>query len=112
MSFPVIKGSAYALIQAPDMVLMQGTTATGERRSNPDSDLLKNLPSHLRSYEDCVAYPPNQAYIGNLDPRELNNIERPWYNHPVAGASEDGKRGGIMSQDLFYGLMKAVDPSI
>ena len=109
MSFPVIKGSAYALIQAPDMVLMQGTTATGERRSNPDSDLLKNLPSHLRSYEDCVAYPPNQAYIGNLDPRELNNIERPWYNHPVAGASEDGKRGGIMSQDLFYGLMKAVD---
>jgi len=109
MSFPVIKGSAFALMQCPDMVVMQGTTATGERRSNPESDLLKNLPSHLRSYEDCVAYPPNQAYIGNLDPRELNNIPRPWYNNPVQNASEDGKRGGIMPQDMFYGLMKAVD---
>lgn len=109
MSFPVLKGAAYALIQANDMVLHQGSTQVSERRIHPDSEHLKNLPEHFRSFEDAVKYPPNQVYIGNLRPRDLNAIQRPWYENPVAHASHEGKYGEIMPLDEFYGLMKAVD---
>ena len=68
MSFPVMKGASYALVQCNDMVIHQGSTQTSEMRLNPDSEYLKELPKHLRSFEDCVAYPPNQSYIGNLPP--------------------------------------------
>ncbi len=82
MSFPVLKGASYALIQANDMVVHQGSTQTSEMRLNPASEHLVNLPKQLRSFEDAVAYPPNQVYIGNLRPRDLNGIPRPWYEHP------------------------------
>ncbi len=35
-----------------DMVLYNGTTQTTERIVNPDSEYLKEVPEHLRSYED------------------------------------------------------------
>ncbi len=109
MSFPVLKGASYALIQANDMLLHQGSTQTSEMRLNKDSEFLKELPSHLRSFADAVAYPPNQAYIGNMRPRDLEPIARPWYEHPVSGASREGKYGEMMPLDEFYGLMMAVD---
>ena len=109
MSFPVLKGASYALIQANDMVIHQGSTQTSEIHLNKDSEHLKELPKHLRSFEDAVAYPPNQVYIGNMRPKDLNNIQKPWYQNPVANATRDGKHGEIMPQDEFYGLMKAVD---
>ncbi len=109
MSFPVLRGASYALIQAPDMVVHQGSTQTSERHLHPDSDHLKALPGHLRSFADAVAYPPNQVYIGNLRPHALDGIERPWYTHPVPNATREGKHGEIMPLDEFYGLMKAVD---
>jgi len=109
MSFPVLRGASYALIQAPDMVLHQGSTQTSEKRLHPDSEYLKELPRHLRSFEDAVAYPPNQVYIGNLKPHALDGIERPWYGHPVPSAAREGRHGEIMPADEFYGLMKAVD---
>ena len=109
MNFPVLKGAAYALFQANDMVIHQGTTQTSERIVNPDSDHLKNLPKHLRSFEDAVAYGPNQAYIGNIHPKELNNIPRPWYENPMPNAQRVGKYGEILPEDEFLGLMKAVD---
>ena len=52
----------------PDMVLHNGTTQTTERIVNPDSEYLKELPSHIRSFEQAVAYWPNQVYIGQQDP--------------------------------------------
>jgi len=109
MNFPVVKGASYALFQANDMVIHQGTTQTSERIVNPDSDHLKNLPKQLRSFEDAVAYPPNQVYIGNMRPKDLENIPRPWYANPVAEASRVGRYGEIMPEDEFLGLMKAVD---
>ena len=99
MNFPVLKGAAYALFQANDMVIHQGTTQTSERIVNPDSDHLKNLPKHLRSFEDAVAYGPNQAYIGNIHPKELNNIPRPWYENPMPNAQRVGKYGEILPED-------------
>lgn len=109
MNFPVLKGASYALIHAPDMVMHQGTTQTSERHVNPQSDHLKNLPQALRSFEEAVQYGPNQVYIGNMLPEELNQLPRPWYQNPVTGAKREGKYGEIFSQDELYGLMKAVD---
>ena len=74
----VIKGASYVLAHTPDMVLYNGTTQTTERIVNPDSEYLKEVPEHLRSYEDCVAYWPNQTYIGNVHPDELAQVEAPW----------------------------------
>ena len=109
MNFPVVKGAAYALIQANDMLVHHGTTQTSERRKNIESDHLQNLSRHLRSFEQAVAYPPNQVYIGNLSPDELKKYSRPWYDNTVSEASRDGKFGEIMSEDEFLGLMKIVD---
>jgi hypothetical protein len=109
MNYPVIKGAAYALIQANGMLMHQGTTQTSERRRGQESEHLQNLPGHLRSFADAVAYPPNQVYIGNLSPDDLKGIARPWFQNPVAGAKRNGKYGEIMPEDEFYGMMKIVD---
>lgn len=109
MNFPVLKGASYALIHAPDMVVHQGTTQTSERRLNPQSEHLKNLPQALRTFEAAVQYGPNQVYIGNLLPDKLKEIPRPWYENPVEGASREGKYGEIFPQGEFYGLLKVVD---
>ena len=45
----VLKGASYILAHTPDMVLHNGTTQTTERIVNPESEDLKELPSHLGS---------------------------------------------------------------
>jgi hypothetical protein len=107
--FPVIKGASYILVNTPDMIIHNGTTQTLERETNPDSEYLKKLPQHIRSFEDCVAYPVNQVYIGNMTPLELAAMPRPWFEKKVENASRFGKYGEIMPQDEFYGLLKVAD---
>ncbi|MCX7695270.1 MAG: glycine/sarcosine/betaine reductase complex component C subunit beta [Caloramator sp.] len=107
--YPVIRGVSYILVHTPDMVLHNGTTQTLERETNPDSEYLKVIRNHLRSYDDAVSYPVNQTYIGNIDPEELANIERPWFNKKFKNANRYGKFGEIMPEDEFYGLMKVCD---
>ena len=109
MNFPVIKGAAYNLFHAPEMVIHQGTTQTSERRSNPESEHLKALPGALRSFKDVVEYPANQVYIGNMTPGELGDLATPWFENQVADASRDGKYGSIYSEDELLGLVKVVD---
>ncbi|GLC29043.1 glycine/sarcosine/betaine reductase complex component C subunit beta [Clostridium omnivorum] len=109
MSFPVIKKASYILVNTPDMITHNGTTQTLERETNPDSEYLKQIPEHLRSFEEVVGYAPNQTYIGNMTPEELNVRKRPWHNENVEGANRFGKFGEIMPQDEFYGLMKLSD---
>ena len=70
---------------------------------------MKELPSHLRSFEDAVAYIPNQVYIGNAKPADLAATEFPYYDKKWENASRDGKYGQIMPEDEFYGVMKIVD---
>lgn len=105
----VLKGAGYILVHTPDMVLRNGSTQTTERQVNPDSEYLKKLPEHLRSYEDCVAYHPNQTYIGNLSVDELAAVEMPRYDKKMEGASRYGKFGEIMPQDEFILLMQIAD---
>jgi hypothetical protein len=109
MNYPVIKGAAYGLIHANDMLFHQGTTQTMERTKDPKSEHLEKLPRHLRSFEQAVGYPPNQVYIGNMTPDELKHIPRPWYEQSVSGTSRVGKYGEIIPEDEFIGLMKMVD---
>jgi len=109
MNFPVLKGASYALIHARDMILHQGSAQTSERHLNPNSEYLQNLPKHLRTFEDVVAYPPNQVYIGSMLPKELDGIPRPWHKNPISGAKREGKYGEIIPLGEFYKLMKAAD---
>lgn len=109
MSFPVIKKASYILVDVPDMVIHDGTTQQLERKNNPDSEYLKSIRNHLRSYEEVISYAPNQTYIGNITPDVLGNLKRPWYEGRIEGAKRYGKFGEIMSQDEFYGLLKISD---
>lgn len=106
--YAVLKGASYVMAITPDMVLHNGTTQTTEMAVNPDSEYLKELPSHLRTYEDAVNYMPNQVYIGNHTPDELAEMAMPWYDKPVEG-KRDGKFGEIMPQDEFLGLIQICD---
>lgn len=109
MNLPVLKGAAYALFHSPDILFIGGSTQRVERLKNPEGEYLRQLPSHLRSYEEVVQYPPNQVFIGNLLPEELEGIPRPWYSNLITGASDRGRFGDIVSEDLLYGLLKLAD---
>ncbi len=97
------------LVHVPGMVMHHGTTQTSERKANPDSDYLHELPGHMRSYEDCLAYPPNQTYIGNLSIEALSEIQEPWFDKKVENPARFGPFGEIMPEDEFAVLMQICD---
>lgn len=106
MGFPVIKGVSYVIAHVPDLV------AYGSKPSREilnDSSLADKLKSHLRDYDEVKNYPPHQAFIGNLKPEDLWNIDRPWFKNSLNGASRESLWGEIMPQDEFYSLLKIVD---
>lgn len=107
--FPVIKGAAYALFHGPNILLDHGSTQIMENINNPAGEYLKKLPQQLRSFADCVAYPPNQAYIGAITPEDILQINKPWYQNGLKDASRFCQTGEIMPEDEFYGVMKFVD---
>ena len=107
--YAVLKGASYVLAVTPDLVLHNGTTQTTEMVVNPDSEYLKELPSHLRTFEQAVSYMPNQVYIGNVKPQTLKETPFPWYDKAMDNASKDGKFGEILPQDEFYGLIQICD---
>ncbi len=110
MNYAVLKGAAYALIHAPDMVIHNGATQTVERQVNPDSEYLKKIKGHLRSYQDAVNYAPNQTYIGNIHPAELKKLAKDgsFLGVDVKGV-RDGRLGDIMPEDEFIFMMKICD---
>jgi betaine reductase len=75
-----------------------------------DPSLLTPILGHLSTFDKAVAYPPNQVFIGNLDPDDLlHKISPPWYQNLVANASRWGSLGEIMPEEEFYGMMKICD---
>ncbi len=107
--YAVLKGAAYTLAAAPDMVMTAGTTQTTEKLVNPDSDYLKEVPKNLRSFEDIVNYIPHQVYIGNQKPEALAGLELPWFDKKAEDAKTEGQFGEILGQDEFYGLIQICD---
>ena len=105
----VIKGAGYVLVHTPEMVVYNGTTQTTERVVNPESEYLKELRDHLRSYDTCVNYWPNQVYIGNATPDDLAQVEFPYYDKVKEGAERYGKYGEIMPEEEFLFLVQISD---
>ena len=105
----VIKGAGYILVHTPDMVIHNGTTQTTERIVNPESEYLKELPSHIRSFEDVLSYYPNQVYIGNVTPDELAEVPQPWCDKACPSNGRFGQFGQMMPQEEFLLLMQACD---
>ena len=105
----VIKGASYVLAHTPQMIYHNGTTQTTERVVNPESEYLKAIDSHLRTYEEVVNYWPNQVYIGNAHPDELAEVEFPYNDKVKEGAERYGKYGEIMPEEEFLLLVQAVD---
>ncbi len=99
---PVIKECSYVLIHVPDFV-RYGSKPSREIEKNPA--LLSKIEELSRSYFEAESYPPNQVFIGNLEPDALREIPRPWFKN-LAGAFRFGKFGEIMPEDEFYGLLK------
>ena len=105
----VIKGAGYVLVHVPDMVLHNGTTQTTERIVNPDSEYLKEIPAHIRSFDQALSYWPNQVYIGNQTPDDLADIPQPWYDKECGSKERYGRFGQIMPQEEFLLLMQSCD---
>ena len=102
---PVIKAVKYQLAHAPGLV-RHGSKPSREIAKR--AGLLGEITSHLRSYENAVAYPPNRAFLGAVSPDALLQIERPWFQ-----ANNGGERwlpfGEIMPEEELYGLLKVAD---
>jgi hypothetical protein len=103
---PVIRGVSYFLGHVPGLI-RHGSKPSREIRRDPAK--LREILTHLQSFDKAVAYPPNQVFIGNLDPDELFRIPTPWWENPVRNASRWGEFGEIMPEEEVYGMMKICD---
>ncbi len=54
MSKAVIKSASYVLVHTPDMIYNNGTTTQTELKTNPNSEFLKDVKNHFRSYEEVT----------------------------------------------------------
>jgi glycine/sarcosine/betaine reductase complex component C subunit beta len=97
-----VLGASFVLEHVPDLV-RYGSKPTREPQR------LDELTAALRSFDQAVAYPPNQVFIGNEPPRALWDVARPWWNSPLGGASPAGRSGDLMEQGAFYDLLAEVD---
>lgn len=109
MNYPVFKGAGYVLVHTPDMIVENGSTTAFERITNPDSEFLKEIDKHIRPYDEVVNYLPNQVYIGNMRPEELDKHPMPWYDIKDIEGKRHGKFGQIVPQDEFIALMQMCD---
>lgn len=110
LSFPVIKGASYILVHTPDILKQGGSTQANIRSKNPEDEYLKQIDEYLRSYDEFVGYGPNQAYIGNILPDELKDIDTPWYEEKnLLESKNEGPLGEILSEVEFIPLIKHVD---
>jgi len=106
---PVIRNCAQCLVHVPDLV-PYGSKPRREIAKDPSTG--PRLVKALRGFEEAVAYPPNQTFIGNLTPEQLAEIPRPWYDQTDGRNDEPaptGAFGEVVSQDLFYAVLKAAN---
>jgi len=101
-----IKEASYVIVHCPDFV-RYGSKPIRDIQENPD--VLKEINSHLRNFEDVINYAPHQVFIGNKHPDELYDVPKPWYEHLLKDGKRNGPFGEIMPEDEFYGWMKVAD---
>lgn len=101
-----VQAVSLCLVHAPDLV-RYGSKPSRDIRAH--SDLPATLRQHRRTFEEAVAYAPNQVFIGNLTPEDLWNHPEPWFDNSLPDAQRKGRHGTMTSQEDFYCLMKACD---
>jgi len=106
MSKPVIKGATNIIVHVPDLIRYGSKP---EREIKKDPEKLDMIYKNVRSFEEAVAYPPNQVFIGNLRPNALLEFERPWTDKKVSNAKRSSYWGEIISEEEFYGWLKIAD---
>ena len=106
-ALPTVRGVSCVLAHTPGL-LRYGSKPTRELAKD-DETLLGRMQQHLRSFEDSVAYPPNQVFIGNRTPESLWDIPEPWWRYRDASANPRGPFGQIVSEDAFWGLLRMSD---
>ena len=101
-----LRAAANVLVHVPDLV-RYGSKPWREaaRKDQAPSEVF----AALRPFGEAVDYAPNQAFIGNLPPEDLGEIQAPWYENSRAGASPMGVFGEILPQASFYALLEAAD---
>ena len=106
MEQPVIRDVRFFLAHTPGLV-QHGWKP--KREISQTVGFWDKAKRHLRQFSDAVAYPPNQVLLGNRTPDSLNDIPRPWFNHTNSKSPVKGAHGEILSEEEFYGLLKALD---
>ncbi len=97
-----LTSASFVLEHVPDLV-RYGSKPSREPQQ------IEALTAGLRPFEDAVAYPPNQVFIGNLAPADLWERTRDWWRFPVEAATPSGTSGDVMDQHTFYELLAEVD---
>jgi hypothetical protein len=106
MTFPAITAVANVLAHAPGLV-RYGSKPLRDVAHVPAT--LEAITARLRSYDDAVAYAPNQAFIGNLEPEMLGSVPRPWFHALDGSASSAGAFGDLIAEPELLGLLKLCD---
>jgi betaine reductase len=106
MEQPVVRDVRFFLAHTPGLV-RHGSKPSREIMKEPG--LWETVRAHLRSYADAVAYAPHQVLLGNRTPDSLAGLPQPWFENPLVEASRTGPHGEIVSEEEFYGLLKAAD---
>ena len=102
---PVIRGVRYFLAHTPGLV-RHGSKPARDLMANPG--LLPALTSHLRSFQEAVAYPPHRVFLGAIYPDDLALLPKPWYK-ATGQEPRWSPHGEIMPEDEFYALLKIAD---
>jgi hypothetical protein len=97
-----VVAASFVLEHVPDLVRYGSKPAREPQRAD-------DIAAALRSFDDAVAYAPNQVMIGALAPDDLWDRPRPWWGHPVDGATAAGPWGDVMGQSAFLDLLSSVD---
>jgi glycine/sarcosine/betaine reductase complex component C subunit beta len=101
-----IHACSVVLAHAPDLV-RHGSKPARELAADRDG-LLESLARAQRTYDDVLAYPPNQVLVGNLRPESLWEVARPWWSASVEARAE-GPFGVIVEQEELYRRMAGAD---
>ncbi len=98
----VISAACQVLAHVPSLT-RHGSKPRRELPKAPD--VAAAFASSLRTFDQAVGYPANQAYVNALHPRDLP--ARPWTELP--GSSRWSGGGEIMPEAELLGLLAAVD---
>ena len=101
---PVVVAASQVLAHTPGLA-RHGSKP--QRELPRDSELEKSFLASLRTFDEAVAYPPHQAYLDGIHPRQLP--ARPWIGTTDASADRRARAGEIMPEVEFLGLLAVVD---